>query len=150
MTIQQKAQKYIDQFEVIKIQDTDKTRVILKSDKNGLYDSESKLYTAIREAHGDRFPDDFVYSTFLSILEKITEYDTDSIDPLDEYRHEIVDSMVDIYTHDLTGWLHDDIYNVSYLDEAIENGATDGCSLLSIAQYLAIDEVYPFVQELLN
>lgn len=144
MTIQEKAQKYVDQFEVIKIQDTDNTRAILKDS------ADEKLKNAVREAHGDRMPNDFVFSTFLSLLEKITDYNTDSMDFFDETRNEIVDSLVDVYTSQLTAWLHEDVNNVYYLETAIANGATDGFNLLSMAQFAAIDEIFPYVQELLN
>ncbi len=147
MTVQKKAQKYINQFEVIKIQNTDKTRVILKTDKSGLYDSESPLYKAVREAHKFRFPDDFIYSAFLSILEKITEYDSQD---LEDIRLEVIDGLTDIYTHDLTEWLASDINNVTYLDDAISAGCTTGTELLAYAQSQAYEEIYPYVQELLN
>ncbi len=144
-TIQRKAQKYVDQFEVIKIQDSDETRFILKSNA-----TEGALYKAVRSAHGESFPSDFIHETFLRILERITEYDNPD---LSEVRSEIVDSMVDIYTYNLTKWLHDDINNVYYLTEVLSEeygDIKDGFKLLAMAQYMAIDEVYPYVQELLE
>lgn len=144
MTLQEKAQKYINQFDTITIQDTNKTRVILKDD------ASEELKLSVQNAHQDKLPRDFVYETYLRILEKICDYNTDSMDFFDETRYEIVDSMVDIYTSDLVEWLGEDNNNVYYLSDAISDGVEDGFQALQLAQYKAIDEIFPYVQELLS
>jgi hypothetical protein len=104
-----------------------------------------ELRQAVKNAHGDSFPNDFVYGTFVDLLQKVTEYD-DQRHNIEDIRHEIVESECDIYTHDLTEWLADDINNVGYLTEVMEEGgANDGFQLLSQAQYKAIDEVMEHV-----
>lgn len=133
MNINEKALKAVTRFEVKKR--TDGTEYVV------LNDSEGELYDAVREAHGDKFPDDWVYSTFLSLLERIGDYTIDNDDKLQEYRGEIVYSVVDVYTHDLTAWLHERNDNVYYLSQAIADVASDGFSALTQAQYIAIDEV---------
>ena len=111
------------------------------------------LHDAIRNAHGDRLPDDFIFSKFEDILSRLEDYTINKADDLDDNRPEIVDSMVDVYTSDLTAWLAEDIRNVYYLNEALESHTerdTDGFKLLAMAQYLAIDEIYGAVAEYLT
>lgn len=109
------------------------------------------LRDAVQKAHGDRFPDDFVYSNFLGILEKLQEYTIESLDDVDDHRSEIVDSLVDVYTHDLTAWLHSSVENVHYITQALqESECADGFQLLMVAQYYAIDEVFAEVYALLS
>lgn len=148
MTINKKIQKYIDQMEVRERVDGSEYTVI----KNE-YDLEthSPLYEAIRKAHGDSFPKDFIYSTFLDCLQRLSEYEINSNEKLEDVRNEVVDSMVDIYTHDLIKWLASDINNVYYLTQAIDEfECRDGFKALSMAQYLAIDEVMGYVIALIE
>lgn len=110
-----------------------------------------ELRDAIRNAHGDKLPNDWTYNTFADLLQKTTEYDCDSIDQLEDYRGEIVDSYVDIYTYQLTQWLHDE-QALEYLEQASEGFvAEDGAwQLLARAQYLAVDEIMQHVLTLLE
>ena len=139
MTIQEKIEKYSNYFEIGTRNDGSKY-TFLKDN------TPAKLAVAVREAHGDRFPDDFIYSTFSDLLQRLSEYTINNMDDIENYRHEIVDGYVDIYTHDLIKWLASDIANVYYITQAIEEfGATDGFQVLSTAQYIAIDEVMNYV-----
>lgn len=145
MTIQKKAEKYSQYFTALKLENGD-TRIILKDD------APQQLRDAVKDAHGDKLPDDFTYSTFADLLSKITEYDCDTIDDLENNRSEIVDGYVDVYTHDLTKWLASDNSNVYYLGEVVRmtSECDDGFKLLAMAQYLAIDEVMQHVIGLLE
>ena len=71
---------------------------------------------------------------------------------LHENRSEIVDSLVDVYTSDLTEWLDSNNNNVYYLGEAQKELGIqeDGFKLLAMAQYMAIDEIFSEVIELLT
>lgn len=71
------------------------------------------------------------------------------MDDVEEYRHEIVDGLVDIYTYDLTSWLNNDISNTYYLDQAIQEYEAKE-NILPVAQYIAIDEIYSEVLNLLE
>ena len=57
-------------------------------------------------AHGDMMPDDWRYEHISAVLDAIKDYGSGDAEPddLDEWRHEIVDGLVDIYTHNLTAW----------------------------------------------
>lgn len=112
-----------------------------------------ELKDSVKAAHGDRLPNDFTFGTYADLMQKITDYNLDTIDELEDVRGEIVDSHIDIYTADLTKWLASDINNVDYISQALDEGdniGTDGFRLLSVAQYLAIDEVMNEVVNLLS
>lgn len=131
--VQQRIDETLSHFDHLKR--GEKTITILKDD------APEALKDAIHEAHGDRMPDDWIYDTFETVLSNFSGYDIKDADGLEEQRPEVVESCVSSYTSDLTEWLHDSPYNVYYLTEAIESGATDGFSLLAVAQSRAIDEI---------
>ena len=145
---QQKADYYAAFFKTVEKADG-KTIIALKDD------APQGLQDAVREAHGDKLPDDFIFATFADLLQRISEYDAETVDDLRDsgYDHEIVDSIVNIYTHDLLQWLASDIDNLEYLAQAVKEGWTvdDGTwQLLAFAQYYAIDEVMQHVLSLLE
>jgi hypothetical protein len=148
MKIQEKARKYSSMFEIGKRNDG-KSFVKIK---DSYTDNEPKeLMESVRAAHGDRSPNDWVYTTYSELMDKVAEWDFASVEALEDTRHEIVDGYVDIYTADLTAWLAEDINNVWYLTETLEEfQPKDGFQLLSMAQYRAIDEVMQEVVNLLS
>jgi hypothetical protein len=92
----------------------------------------------IRAAHGDKMPDDTTYEFCKKCAEAIAEAEEG------EEREAIMEIEADIYTHDLTGWLHARADHVYYLTEAIEQFGRDigdGFKLLMYAQHLHIQEV---------
>lgn len=146
MNTKQKAEHYASFFETKK-RDNGDYFTIMRDDR------PDDLYNAVYSAHGDRLPDDFIFSTFHDLLDKITEYTIESMDDLENYRHEIVENYVDIYTHNLLNWLASDINNLEYLAQAAQDGwtADDGVwQLLARAQYYAIDSVMDHVMALLE
>lgn len=145
-TINQKAEYYLSFFKSINLENGD-SRIVYKDYDN----TPEELQDAIKEAHEDILPNDWIFTTFADLLQKVTEYDCESIEQLEDYRAEIVDNQVDIYTHDLTKWLHDN-QALSYLEDAYDGFAKeDGAwQLLAKAQYLAIDEVMRNVITLLE
>lgn len=146
-TIQQKAKEYEEMF-VSGTRQDGKSYVYLSDN------ASEELKESVRAAHYSKLPNDWIYGTYADLMQKITEYNLDTFDQLEDVRSEIVDSYVDIYTHDLTAWLAENIDNVNYITEIIEDGdsddITDGFELLSRAQYNAIDEVMSEVMDLLS
>lgn len=146
MTIQQKAEKYHAMF-ISKTRDNGEDYVILADD------ASEDLQASIKQAHEDRFPNDWIYGTYADLMQRVTEYDLETFEQLEDVRHEIVDGSVHIYTHQLTAWLASDINNVDYLAQAASDGFVyedGGWQLLARAQYLAIDEVMSEVMDLLS
>lgn len=92
------------------------------------------------KAHGDRMPDDDVYSRIQDIVDILADLPDDATD--DDIQERIYEIEPDIYTNRLTEWLHSRNDNVFYLDEALKEGITnDGFALLSHAQGIYIREI---------
>jgi len=142
--LNKRIEKYLTYFES-RTRDNGSHYVVLKSNR------PEELYNSVKNAHGDLLPDDWIYNTYHSILSAMGDYDISSIDDLEDYRHEIVDGIVDCYTSELTSWLNSHNSNTYYLTQAIqEHGASDGFDALALAQYLAINEIYTEVINLLT
>jgi len=116
----------------------------------------SKLSDAMHEIQTD---EETVYDQVVNCLEWLGEKTEDEpdgvdVDDLRDEMHEAVDSSVNVYTIDLTGWLHRTVYNVYYLSQALaEFGSpkdNDGFALLSIAQYLCHQEIWEAVLSILE
>ena len=142
MNILQKAEHYHNQF----------TTTMRGKENIVVFKNESpELQESMYRAHNDRLPADWIFNKYHEILGAITDYNIDTLGELEDKRSEIIDNLVDIYTSDLTAWLDSNNNNVYYLSEAMEEGsADDGFSLLALAQYKAIDEVFSEVYDLLT
>lgn len=92
----------------------------------------------IRNAHNDRLPNDDIYNRIHDILECIQDIETE-----EQAQERLYEIEPDIYTNDLTAWLNDNINNVYYLTEALEEGMEikDGFNLLMYAQSKYIQEI---------
>lgn len=95
----------------------------------------------IHEAHGDKLPDDTTYRFIQRVADHLVddlEEDGDEEDATEALRT----IEPDVYTSDLTAWLHARNDHVFYLSEASsEFGPMDGFQLLSVAQQMHIQEV---------
>lgn len=92
----------------------------------------------IRKVHGDKLPDDTVYRFIEWSASALAEYDVDGTEPIEA----IYELQPNIYTNELTGWLHERADHIDYLDQAIQEYRESGASdLLSLAQKFQIDEV---------
>jgi len=101
----------------------------------------------IHKAHGESMPSDFIYDVIRDVLGIIvyTENEEDFQEAIDESLE------ADIYTSDLTAWLHDNNSNVYYLTEAmVEYGSfEDGFQFLSMAQLIHKREIaYALIEAL--
>lgn len=97
----------------------------------------------VSAGHGEMFPDDLRYEYIHDAL-----YILANCDDEDNY-HESIDADVDVYTHDLTGWLHSRIDRFNYVDEATEElGQPDSIiTALQYGQYREREEVLYLVKE---
>jgi hypothetical protein len=98
--------------------------------------SPSWMTEVIRSVHGDKLPDDTVYQLIEKCAEAIANSDEGS------EQDAVSDLEADIYTNDLTAWLHARADHIYYLTQALEEfEAKEGCQALMIAQKIQIDEV---------
>ncbi len=109
-----------------------------KEDENSGYWSfisakkEDWMHNIVYKAHGERFPNDYIYEYCVDALELIS--DSDNVDNARECIYEV---EADVYTHNLTAWLHDHIANAYYLEDVVGSGV----ELLAEAQRKAKIEV---------
>ena len=143
----EKINHYLSFFEYKKRNDDDDDDIVVLTDN-----VQKNLKDSVMEAHGDRLPDDWIFDIYHSILDALMQYDINSANNLNNNRSEIVDSLVDPYTADLTAWLNSNNYNVYFITEAQEEFGpeTDGFKILQMAQYKAIDEIYGHIVDLLQ
>ena len=103
---------------------------------------------AVHTAHGDLFPDDYVYATCQRVADSIVERldDGTELGALEDDRGEIVDGLVDVYTADLTAWAASNVNRVGYMAEArSEYGDPDpdrADSAFAIGQYFEIESIF--------
>lgn len=89
----------------------------------------------IRDVHGDKLPDDTVYSLISRCVDAIADGGDDPQESLDDIEPAT-------YTNDLTAWLHARNDHVYYLTEALEESEfKDGFALLSYALSIQIREI---------
>jgi hypothetical protein len=137
MTLQQLAAQVRSQF----AQDTRNNGETFWSRKTGTDDWIQELCHA---AHGNMMPDDWRYEMIVEALDAYAEYD----DP-DEAECSI---EADIYTYELTGWLHSRNDRYSYVDDAATEYGERGDLLeqLSLGQIAEKREVYASVRRSLE
>jgi len=110
----------------------------------------------IRECHGtEMLPDDFRYNTIESIIDSLKgtldfsliENDLDLFESdAQNSQHEICDSLVDVYNHDLLTWLSSNLNRPNYIDEARDEGLIsedcDEMNRIMIGQFKEIEEIF--------
>lgn len=106
---------------------------------------DTKAHDLVKGIHFDLFdgklPNDWVYDTTLSILEKLTEYDHNTVEDLIDISHEIADYITDEDSHELMLWAVD-FHNE--IDEVTEESGVESTNLVQrvkIGQYLIIDNM---------
>jgi hypothetical protein len=140
MTIQEKAAEFARHFET-RTRDNGDTFVCCTDDAPQELKDLVHTTHAIHATHGGMLPDDWRYQFVSDALDLLADCENpDDADP-----------EVDIYTYDLTAWLHSRVDRVYYLTEALEAGSiNDGFALLSYAQYLERCEVLNSVRSSLE
>jgi len=135
----------LNKTEVIKIQDSEKTRRIFKQSKEvfDIFGSEDKGVLTPFNDYTYEWLNSFLYSVVdLLGYEEFETFDELS-ESISDKISEWVDSETDVYTSNLTEWLNDSNSNVYYMTEVGEEyGTSDGFQLLQQAQYKAIEELY--------
>ena len=97
------------------------------------------------KAHGDMMPDDHRYEMIEEACDALADHDDE-----DEAR----DSLeADVYTSELTAWLHSRVDRTGYVDEALEEygGEVKGISdAIALGQMKEKEEVFGLVVEALT
>jgi hypothetical protein len=141
MTIQELAAEARSYFELYERKENETIWVL----KDGRPDWIQRLaYTA----HGDMLPDDTRFDYIVAALDAIEE-----AEDLDEIQVE-----ADIYTHDLTAWIHSRVDRYAYCDEALEeygpcdpkDGSSPMITLLIWGQVKEREEVLSSVRQSLE
>lgn len=135
--------KHLNEYERIKIDGTDKERLIFKNSSEVF-----KIFGENGEQVLNPFNDytyEWLNSFLYNVIDYISKSDFENVDSLQEEiqdnLNEWVDSETSVYTSDLTHWLDNNNSNVYYLEEAIKEYPTHENHLM-LAQYKAIEELY--------
>jgi len=127
------AQEMSEAFETRERDNGDKFRVL----KNG---SPEWMTEIVHTVHGDALPDDTIYRFIEMTVDAIADCDPDATE--DDIQERLYEIEPDVYTSDLTEWLHARNDHVYYLTEALEEfNPRDGFQALSMAQANQIKEV---------
>jgi hypothetical protein len=102
---------------------------------------------AVHQAHGDLFPNDWIYAQCKAIAQDMTEYEPeDWMDSVSDW----ADSNVDIYNSDRAAWLGSHLHFGEAVDEAVEElGHSDQGIYGDIAQgqYKVLEQIaYVLIQ----
>lgn len=94
-----------------------------------------------REAHGDSFPDDWIYEQIANCLESISDNDCED-DAL-----EAAESAIDVYSSDLLDWARGRGW---YVDDAIRDGARTLDDAIMQGQATMIGEIFDSIVTFLS
>lgn len=110
-------------------------------------DSPQWMTDVIRAVHGDKLPDDTVYEMINRAAGALVDADESLLlhDPDgDDLREAIYQIEPDIYTSDLTAWLHastDHVFHINSVLSEFGGDIKDGFQLLQLAQKAQIEEI---------
>jgi len=116
-------------------------------------DRDDTDFDLLRDFHGtDIMPDDFRWDHILRLLERLTEYEFDSVDYIEDHGidHEIIDSLVDVYTGHLTAWLASHNSRVEWCNEAVTSQLVDGSDIIKTIQYGQYLEIQMIMNNILS
>ena len=98
------------------------------------------MQDALRDAHGDMFPDDWRFRAIQNVAYSLSDWDD-----WEDCAHDIADNHVEVYTSALTAWLSSNTRRVAYCDAAIDRGLcapTEGVDhILAAGQYQEFVEI---------
>ena len=147
MTIQEKAQELYKHMNWTAINnDPDNKIVVITADAHS--EAHNDLIRLTYEVSSKtNLSSDSVYRFTMESLGTIANSEGTK-EEIQDLGHQI---ETDYMTSDLTDWLNESNYHVEYLTRAVsENSPVDGFEALSIAQYLAKEEVFYIVLDWLD
>jgi len=137
----------LNQIDFIKVDGTDKDRVIFKNEE------VFKIFSDSNNEEGLNPFNDYSYKWLNSFLSDLTNNANENqdiseiISTFEDNLNDFIDSEVSIYNHDLLKWLRDSLTNYYYMEEVVQEGLIDLKNYdfikhLQIAQYKAIENAY--------
>ena len=110
-------------------------------------DLKEKYQDFVRELHDDELPNNWRYEIITDLLQNfVNEYDQDD---LENYLHEITDSLVDIYNSDRAKWLADDI-NRGCIDLKNLNIDEPNMTIFDLIGQAQYEAIYSMGYQILN
>lgn len=94
-----------------------------------------------RAAHGDSFPDDWIYEQIANCLESISDNDCE------DGAREAAESAIDVYSSDLLDWANGRGW---YVDDAIRDGAGTMDAAIMQGQQTMIGEIFESIVTFLS
>ena len=110
-------------------------------------DQKETYQDFVRELHDDELPNNWRYEIITDLLQNfVNEYDQDD---LENYLHEITDSLVDIYNSDRAKWLADDI-NRGCIDLKNLNIDQPNMTIFDLIGQAQYEAIYSMGYQILN
>lgn len=106
-------------------------------------DAPEWVRDAVRRAHGNLLPDDWIYATSRDAFSALSDVDEDT--DMQTVWDEFSTAAMDAYTDDRLRWLASHPARLSYCDEAVSDGLCDGSSIaetIGCGQYLEAREIF--------
>lgn len=143
MNIREKAE-LMDKLIIAKQRDNGESYICIEGEAGKDY--PEWMRDVVFAGHLDTMPNDKSYEAISGIISSIAELDKDKDwDTADGVIEALKDNNSiepDVYTSDLTGWLHSNNSYVYYLTQALEEfDSKDGFQALTMAQQIWLEEV---------
>lgn len=124
--------------------------------KTFLLDDTSNIYgkvgNAIYKSHNENLPTDWIYNKFYYMLDALNGYDIENMNDIENFRHEIINSNIDIYNYHLKKWTLE-VYNADqYIDEALSefSGNKSYYDVLQSGQFYQLNHIFDCITELIE
>ena len=125
----------------------DKALVQRGRESFSLEDNKDKLDTGLRDAyqtlvrkcHNDELPNDWRYDKIKHLVERLLEYEKESLEDYRDILHEVVDSCVDISTSAQFQWLADMPSRAEFMDDSYMADSDKLSQLAAARQYEELD-----------
>jgi len=113
--------------------------------------NDNELNEAIRKAHDEILPTDWIYDKFFHILDDLSDYDINNLSDIENYRDEIIANLIDVANYERISWLSN-VYNSEvYISEALhDRDSNDIFDILADGQYYQLSYIFDCVTELLG
>ena len=95
--------------------------------------------TLVRKCHNDELPNDWRYEKIKHLVERLLEYEKESLEDYQDILHEVVDSCVDISTSAQFQWLADMPSRAEFMDDSFGLDSNKLSQFAAARQYEELD-----------